>query len=207
MPYGKVLVVDDIETNLYVAIGLLAPYKIQTETAASGFAAIELVKAGNAYDVIFMDHMMPKMDGVEATRRIRELGYTLPIVALTANAVVGQANIFIQNGFDDFISKPIDIRQLNAILNRLIRDKQPPEVLAKARKMKENVDKNLPLLDNSARDLDLLMVFARDVRKALPVIESVSDDVSAATDEDISLFTINVHAMKSALANIGELRL
>jgi len=70
-----------------------------------------------------MDHMMPNMDGIEATKRIRELGYTKPIVALTANAVSGQAEIFLDNGFDAFISKPIDTRQLNATLNKFVRDR------------------------------------------------------------------------------------
>jgi HPt (histidine-containing phosphotransfer) domain-containing protein len=84
-----------------------------------------------------MDHMMPKMDGVEATKIIRELGYNEPIVALTANAVAGQAEVFFKNGFDDFISKPIDIRRLNAVLNKLVRDKQPPEVIEEARRQAE----------------------------------------------------------------------
>jgi len=133
MPYGKVLIVDDIETNLYVAIGLLKPYGLHIETVISGQDSIDLIKAGRVYDVIFMDHMMPEMDGIEATKHIRELGYTEPIVALTANAVTGQADVFTQNGFDEFISKPIDIRQLNSTLNRFVRDKQPAEVLEEIR--------------------------------------------------------------------------
>jgi CheY-like chemotaxis protein/anti-sigma regulatory factor (Ser/Thr protein kinase) len=124
MPYGNVLIVDDVDTNIYVAKGLLAPYDLKVDSADSGFAAIEKIKNGNSYDIIFMDHMMPKMDGIEATKIIRESGYTEPIVALTANAVAGQLEVFLENGFDDFISKPIDIRQMNAVLNKLIRDKQ-----------------------------------------------------------------------------------
>ena len=123
MPYGSVLVVDDVDTNLYVARGLLEPYELKIEMAASGFEAIEKIKAGNVYDIIFMDHMMPKMDGIEAAKRIRAMGYARPIVALTANAIRGQAELFLQSGFNDYISKPIDIRQLNIVLNELIRDK------------------------------------------------------------------------------------
>jgi len=74
MPYGSVLVVDDVETNLYVAVGLLSSYQLKIETAASGFAAIERIKDGKTFDVIFMDHMMPEMDGIEATERLREYG-------------------------------------------------------------------------------------------------------------------------------------
>ena len=72
-----------------------------------------------------MDHMMPMMDGIEATRKLRSLGYSGVIVALTANALVGNAEMFRQNGFDDFISKPIDLRQLNTVLNTFIRDRGP----------------------------------------------------------------------------------
>ncbi|MCL2547974.1 MAG: ATP-binding protein, partial [Symbiobacteriaceae bacterium] len=121
MPYGHVLLVDDMVTNIDVAKIMLKPYGLKIETALSGFEALQLVEDGAVYDIIFMDHMMPKMDGMEATRKLREMGYNQPIVALTANAVVGQAEIFLQNGFDAFISKPIDIRQLNEVLNRLIR--------------------------------------------------------------------------------------
>ena len=133
MPYGSVLIIDDVETNLFVAKMLMQPYGMNISTAESGYEAIELIKAGNVYDIIFMDHMMPKMDGIEATKIIRGLGYKHPIVALTANAVAGQADIFLTNGFDDFISKPIDIRVLNTSLNRYIRDKQTPETIANVR--------------------------------------------------------------------------
>ena len=133
MPYGKVLIVDDVETNIYVAKGLMAPYRLRIESASSGYAAIDKIKSGEVFDIIFMDHMMPGMDGIEAVKHIRALGYDQPIVALTANAVAGQAGMFLENGFDDFISKPVDIRQLNFLLNRLVRDKQPPEVLETVR--------------------------------------------------------------------------
>ena len=127
MPYGKILVVDDVETNLYVAVGLMKLYRLQIDTAVSGIVAIEKIKSGKVYDIVFMDHMMPEMDGIEATKHLRDLGYTNPIVALTANAVAGQADVFLRNGFDDFIAKPIDTRQLNSVLNKLVRDKHPDE--------------------------------------------------------------------------------
>ena len=123
MPYGKVLVVDDMRTNLDVAILLLNPYQLQIDTAESGFEAIDLIKNGKEYDIIFMDHMMPVMDGMETTKKMRELGYKRPIFALTANAFAGQQEIFFANGFDGYISKPIDIRQLNDSLNKFIHDR------------------------------------------------------------------------------------
>jgi len=141
MPYGKILIVDDMEPNLYVARGLLSPYGLSMETALSGDNAIEKVKSGQIYDVIFMDHYMPEMDGMEATKIIRDLGYTKPIIALTANALVGQAEMYLANGFDGFLSKPIDTRHINSILNRFIRDKYPPETVEAARQLKKRLEK------------------------------------------------------------------
>jgi len=124
MPYGKVLVVDDLKSNLDVAKLLLKPYQLNIDTVESGLETINLVKSGIDYDIIFMDHMMPVMDGMEAVKELRAMGYKSPIIALTANAVVGQQDIFIASGFDGYISKPIDIRQLNDVLNKFIRDKK-----------------------------------------------------------------------------------
>jgi len=132
MPYGKVLIVDDVDINLYVAEELMSPYKLNVETVLSGLKAIEKVESGNVYDVIFMDHMMPQMDGIETTKRLRVSGYAGAIVALTANALVGNDEMFKRNGFDGFISKPIDTRQLNSVLNRFVRDRHPEEAAAAA---------------------------------------------------------------------------
>jgi CheY-like chemotaxis protein len=140
MPYGKVLVVDDMEPNLYVTNMILAPYGLKISTAKSGKEAIEKINKGRVYDVIFMDHYMPEMDGMETTKVIRGLGYKNPIVALTANALVGQAKIFLENGFNGFLTKPIDTRQLNATLNKFVRDSYPIEVVEAARKLKKPDD-------------------------------------------------------------------
>ncbi|MCL2226904.1 MAG: diguanylate cyclase [Oscillospiraceae bacterium] len=132
MPYGSVLVVDDVDANIYVAKGLLAFYDLKVETCTSGHEAIEKIKQGAVYDIIFMDHMMPGLSGFEAMHIIREMGYAHPIVALTANALIGQAEKFIRAGFDGYISKPIQTKRLNTILIRHIKDKQPPEVIEAA---------------------------------------------------------------------------
>ncbi|MCL2578959.1 MAG: ATP-binding protein [Oscillospiraceae bacterium] len=123
MPYGSVLLVDDVETNLFVAKGLMGLYGLQIETVNSGFAAIEKVKSGKAYDIIFMDHIMPELDGVEATKIIRRLGYTAPILALTASTPNGRADAFLRDGFDGCISKPIQSARLNAMLKKFVQDK------------------------------------------------------------------------------------
>jgi signal transduction histidine kinase/CheY-like chemotaxis protein/HPt (histidine-containing phosphotransfer) domain-containing protein len=204
MPYGRVLVVDDVETNLYVARGLMAPYGLSVETAISGFESIDKVKSGAVYDVIFMDHFMPKMDGIEATKYIRALGYTNPIVALTANAIVGQAEMFLENGFDGFISKPIDIRQLNAMLNKLIRDKYPADIVEAAQKLKASLRKSTSKGIPEAMDPQLAKIFMRDAQKAETVLETFYEKRDNFTEEDIHQYIINVHSMKSALSIIGE---
>jgi signal transduction histidine kinase/CheY-like chemotaxis protein len=142
IPPGRVLVVDDLEVNLLVAKGLLRNYGLSVDTALSGREAVDKIRAcmeggpEGRYDIVFMDHIMPGMDGVEATRLIRgELGSeggpgseyarTLPIVALTANALAGAREMFLENGFNSFLSKPISIPGLDAELARWVKAKEP----------------------------------------------------------------------------------
>jgi CheY-like chemotaxis protein/anti-sigma regulatory factor (Ser/Thr protein kinase) len=204
MPYGSVLIVDDVDTNLYVAKGLMTPYKLQIETVNSGFEAIERVKSGKVYDIIFMDHMMPKMDGAEATKIIREMGYGHTIIALTANAVVGQAEVFLSNGFDDYVSKPIDIRHLNIALNKHIRDKQPPEVLEAARLQAEE-DKTPDAEDAGTQagvNTVLIEIFIRDAQTSVGGLNEIVK--KGFLPDDMGMYIILVHGLKSALANVGN---
>ena len=117
------LIVDDDEMNLIVAAGILKNLGIETESCLSGKLAIELCREKN-FDIIFMDFMMPKMNGTEAMKRIRSLrnGYynQVPIVVLTANAVGGARADFLNEGFDEFISKPIEIQELRKILRKTL---------------------------------------------------------------------------------------
>jgi CheY-like chemotaxis protein len=148
-----------------------------------------------------MDHMMPRMDGIETTKIIRGLGYAKPVVALTANAIAGQAAIFMENGFDDFISKPIDTRQLNIVLNKLIRDKYPADVVDAARQEKDRLNSGSE--SREALGPDIAEIFVRDAKKAVAVMEPLYTN-NFSGDDNLSTFVINIHAMKSALANIGE---
>ena len=203
MPYGRILIVDDVETNLYVAQGLMAPYGLSIDLAVSGFEAIEKIKNGNVYDIIFMDHMMPKMDGIESVREIRGMGYTQPIVALTANALVGREDMFLKSGFDSFISKPIDTRLLNIILNRLIRDKQPSDILEAAKNKKAEMEKTGTAQGSQQVQARLAEVFTNDAVKSIIALKKCLQN-SFNGEEDIQMYIINTHSMKSALANIGE---
>ncbi|MDR1110325.1 MAG: response regulator [Deltaproteobacteria bacterium] len=128
MPQARVLVVDDLETNLIVAEGLMEGYGLQIDLCRGGREAVEMVQA-NEYDLVFMDHMMPGLDGIEATRLIRSLEgqrfLTLPVIALTANAVHGMKEMFLDHGLNDFLAKPIDSSKLEEILLAWIpREKQ-----------------------------------------------------------------------------------
>ncbi|MDR1977778.1 MAG: response regulator [Synergistaceae bacterium] len=125
---AKVLVVDDNEINLIVASELLKQYDIQADTAQSGSEALRMMDE-KKYDLIFMDHMMPEMDGIEVTGRIRaheDWRADVPVVALTANAISGMKELFLSKGMNDFISKPIELDQLNKILQTWL----PPEMLS-----------------------------------------------------------------------------
>jgi CheY-like chemotaxis protein len=133
MPYGKVLIVDDVQTNLDVAQALMAPYGLTIHCLAGGRQTLDAVREAKVrYDVIFMDHMMPEMDGLETVRLIRgeigtEYARNVPIIALTANALLGNEEMFLSHGFQDFISKPIDVMRLDELLHKWIRDKHPTE--------------------------------------------------------------------------------
>ena len=124
--YSKysVLVVDDVKTNLVVAAALLMQYKIHVDAVLSGEEAIEKIKTGTHYDLIFMDHMMPVMDGIEAFERIRVLEEDstrhTPVIALTANAIQGSERMFLDKGFAGYLSKPIDILKLDEILRNYL---------------------------------------------------------------------------------------
>jgi len=209
MPYGSVLIVDDVETNLYVAKGLLSPYELSIETANSGFEAIDKIKGGSVYDIIFMDHMMPKMDGIEATKILREMGYKGTVVALTANALVGQAEMFMKNGFDGFISKPIDVRQLNAALNKMIRDKQPFEVIDTARRQKTDrkIAQEMPQPQLSASQVK--EVFVRDAKMAAARLETICKNEApkpgqAGQDRDIDMLIAEIPKFTESLRKISE---
>ena len=223
MPYGKVLVVDDVETNLDVAKGLLLPYGLSIDTASSGPEAIEKIRrAGNVneaarYDLIFMDHMMPGMDGLEAVRIIRNelagnYGKNVPIIALTANALAGNERMFLANGFNAFISKPIDVMQLDAALNTWVRNKQTEETLKMAEmelnRIKKDEQYTFGTLDNvqvsgidiaqgkeryngEAAYLDILRSWFRHTPVLLEKMKNLSP-------ETLPEYSITVHGLKGS---------
>jgi CheY-like chemotaxis protein len=146
-----------------------------------------------------MDHMMPGMDGIKATKILRASGYTHPVVALTANAISGQAEMFLANGFDRFISKPIDSRELDLVLTELIRNRKPPEVIEAARR--ESHETSVRPKQDFA---ELKEYFIQDAEDIVKVLENVYAKIDDLGDADIESYTIAAHGIKSALRNIGE---
>ena len=214
-PDAKILIVDDISTNLRVAKELMAPYNMYVHTCLSGSEALSLVK-DNYYDLVFMDHMMPGMDGIEATSFIRALesgdGYfqKLPIVALTANALSGQREMFLENGINDFLAKPIDIQKLNDILERWLpfekrlesAHAQPVGILPEKAVSLNIPGINVPLgIGNCGGETDvylnILEDFCKDAETRLVQI------TNAITARDTKLYTTLVHALKGASRSIG----
>ena len=185
LPYARVLVVDDVATNLDVAKGHLKPYHMKIDCVSNGREAVDAILSEEVrYNAIFMDHMMPGMDGIEATKLIREIdsdyARSIPIIALTANAIIGYEEMFLENGFQDFISKPIDIASLDIIICKWIRDKKQEELLGLTYAQEESAedekdDKNWRALYSGVPGLNVdkgLFRFNGDKNAYLEVIKS-----------------------------------
>lgn len=116
----KALIVDDNKLNIKVATRLLGPYNFDVDTVSSGKDCIYKIKEGTNYDIIFLDHMMPEMDGIEVLHVLRKLdGYNIPpVVALTANAITGMKEMYLKEGFDEYLSKPINVSELNKLIKK-----------------------------------------------------------------------------------------
>ena len=114
----KVLIVDDNKMNLKVASRLLSSYNLQIEEATSGEECISKIKDGNKYDLIFLDHLMPNLDGIGTIKILKKMGNKIPVVAMTANVVTEVEEKYLKEGFDDYISKPINIKTLNKLLQK-----------------------------------------------------------------------------------------
>ncbi|MBQ8260708.1 MAG: response regulator [Lachnospiraceae bacterium] len=222
-PKAKVLIVDDNKVNLQVAKELMKLFGFDATTVESGKEAIDRVeKHLVTYDVIFMDHMMPFMDGVEATRFIRQLSgeyaQKVPIVALTANAIKGVEQQFIDAGMNDYLSKPIRLEQLATLLRRYIpKKKQFPADISKEELEQilaeedfsnlkgEEILEHLEGMDvetgikncGGSRDVyfDLLQTYASSN------LANVLQDYFEK--EDMENYAVTAHSIKGASQNIG----
>jgi signal transduction histidine kinase/CheY-like chemotaxis protein len=215
-PTARVLIADDVTSNLKVSEGLLAPYRMQVDTCKNGLEAVRLARK-NRYDIIFMDHMMPEMDGVAATEEIRSfLGdyfRKVPIIALTANAISGMQEVFLEKGFSDYLSKPIEIRKLNEIMDRWMpgekREKAAAgaaEELARPAGRLEidgvDVSRGIEMTGGSESGyLEVLELFRMDVLDRMEILREMPDS------QNLLPFITCVHALKSAAGSIGAVSL
>lgn len=215
-PQAQVLIVDDNEMNLKVAKGLLQPLQMNIDTASSGKTAIEMVQL-KKYHIVFMDHMMPVMDGVETTQKIRALDdvyiQSMPIIALTANAVMGAREIFKEAGMNDFVPKPIELKnicsKIRAWLPKDFIQKMSAPVVAK----EPTVAQELPVIEGldvaegikNSGSLKLFMNLLGDFYKLIDLKSTKIEKCLA--DGMIRDYTIEVHALKNTARMIGALEL
>lgn len=210
-PDAHVLIVDDNAVNLTVAEGLLEPLKMKIETAGSGKEAIEKITSFH-YDIVFMDHMMPELDGVETTHIIRRFHPeydNVPIIALTANAVEGTKEMFCREGMNDFVAKPIEIRMLVAKVKHWLPVEKIQRVFDSrplGKKEKEDtsiivgdldVKSAIQLLVSEELFWKVLTVFYRGIDKKAKLIQTMVEQ------ENWTDYTVEVHALKNAARQIG----
>lgn len=211
-PGVKVLIVDDNVINRKVARGFLKNYGFDLTEAESGSEAIELVRTA-WYDIIFMDHMMPGMDGIEAAEIIRrdcgENGAAPVIIALTANAMEGMREHFLEHGFQDFIAKPLDRKELNDVLLRWVPEKyrqseireEECKPLNPAKFQIDGINMDAAMQYYSGDEdgfIELLEIYCMDGKRKIPLLYEL-------VETDILRYQIEVHGLKSASANIGAL--
>ncbi|MBQ8789682.1 MAG: response regulator [Ruminiclostridium sp.] len=223
-PDAKILAVDDNKMNLMVVENLLKPTKVKLTTCMSGEEALELVE-NNRYDIILLDHMMPHMDGIETLKRMKTMMANMSreatIIALTANAVSGVREMYLSEGFDDYMSKPIDSRQLEEMLAKYIPSEkviytEAEKVTARVQEesdigQTEEAKPELPLFDiklgikycadSEEMYIEILKMFCamKDEKQ-----KQLKDFIE---NEDWNNYTISIHGLKSNSLNIGGQRL
>lgn len=225
-PEAKVLIVDDVQMNLDAASALLEQLQMKIHTAQSAKEAIHKITQ-NHYDLVLMDHMMPEMDGIKATEKIRDLASEtqdpyyaeLPIIALTANAMVGMKESFLQAGMQDFISKPIEINALNATIKKwlpknLVQNISIQQLQQLTENMPENREDSWEQVP-ACVDVATARQFSTTYQLFEKNIKSYSANYSATRDklrhfkeqQDVENYTITVHGLKSTSKMIGLIQI
>jgi CheY-like chemotaxis protein len=221
LSHAAVLVVDDVENNLEVATGMMRRYRLHLDCATGGQQAIDMVRAAQTrYDLIFMDHMMPDMDGIESLRGIRALGTeyarAVPVIALTANAIAGSEQRFLENGFQAFLAKPLDMRELDAVLRRFIRNEATTERRAPERDGERAEEKSLPpplsqIAAIPGLDVETaLKRFSGDANAYWRALESwtrhtpgLLEQARAVSGETLADYAVVIHGIKGGCLGVG----
>lgn len=209
-PTARALIVDDNKLNIKVATHMLNTYHIKLDSAFSGAQAIEQIKK-NHYDIIFMDHMMPGMNGIQAVEIIRNLKVgncsTVPIIALTANATNENNKKFIKSGMDDFLAKPFDLENLAKIMDKWI-----PEKLKKSTdsanfhsKSKRQCSFELETVNTNEGLMRCMNdeEMYKDILRTFASTNSYNELERLYSKKDYKNYSVVIHGVKSALKNIG----
>jgi CheY-like chemotaxis protein len=218
-PEAQVLLVDDNEVNLKVALGFLNPLKVRSDTAANGKEALEMIQQ-KEYHLIFMDHMMPVMDGIEAAEKLRRLKgdyyQNIPIIAFTANDADDAREIFLKAGMNDFVTKPVDRQELCAKVKRwlpeeLVLEQADKETFETTPTSQENDD--LPVIEGIDAKAGILYSGSKELFLSLLGDFYKLIDLKAAKIEKcladglVRDVTIETHALKSTARMIGAQKL
>ncbi len=214
---ADILIVDDNITNLAVAKGLLSQYKMSIDTASSGAEAIEKIKKNN-YDLVFMDYMMPEMDGAEATAIIRSLEgekyKKLPVIALTASIESSTRTRLLKEGFSDYISKPINVKKLEGVLEHFLNDSSA--IMHRVMQVSGKLNSVKPRSIECYIDTEAgIQQMGGSEDTYINVLETYFEDMKKRSSEligiikrgDIDLFAIYAHAIKGASAGVRADRL
>ena len=222
----RILVVDDVEMNLKVVKGLLKETGMQIDTAISGRECLECIKE-NQYDIIFLDHMMPEMDGVETLQRIKELpdnpNADKPVVMLTANAIIGAREEYLKEGFTDYLSKPIREKELDRTIKKYlpperltVREKEEPEEVSESMTEKKEESKTLMQRLEELPELDTETgihycadnkEFYQEIVQEYANTDKTRDMKELYQSKDWDEYRIMVHALKSSSLTIGAVGL
>lgn len=225
-PKAKILVVDDNEINRKVFCNLLKQTAIQISQTDSGRKCLEMVKKEH-FDMIFLDHMMPGMDGIETLHCIREeenLCKDIPIVVLTANAIAGARNNYIKEGFDDYLAKPISPNRLERMIKEMLPEELLQDILGEKEELPDTPENppnvmsfQLPEVEgifwgyamSHFPDVEMLLSSLEDFYKLIPSMADKLEDMLAHIHEEgvLESYQITVHGMKSSAALIGAMEL
>ena len=217
----KILLVDDNTLNLKVATKLLGRYNAtDIDCVESGFECLDKINAGNKYDVILLDDMMPKMSGVETLNKLKEIdGFNIPVVALTANAITGMKEKYLSSGFDDYLAKPIEKNDLITVMNRVldgteIKADESMEVEEKPVEEESKEDSSFDgekyLRDNGV-DMDKALELLGDMEMYNDTLDDYLSEIDSKLEElkkykeenNMKEYSVLVHSMKSDAKYLG----
>jgi len=225
LPYAKVLVVDDVQTNLRLTRSMLQQYDIEVDCVTSGQQAVDLLRSGkNRYNAIFMDHMMPGMDGIQSLHLIRAIdsdyARSVPVIVLTANVISGNETMFLEQGFQAFLAKPIDPLQLDAILKKWVKSVQQEAHLNSLRQQSQVLRHSSvssgqavePAIAHAVEGLDIEealwrfgseQVFLDVLRSFAANMPQLLKQMQRIVETDLDGYAIIVHGLKGASYGVG----